>query len=119
MKKWAYQVQWYALNLLTYNSRIKFINKICNIIGDKGDDDGFTHRLLLHAPPDECRDAKTIMQARVPLVKLHNIFLFIHLTHMVNRRYEFSEEADKLLMAEFDKYQLLKQRAKRCDYGLL
>ena len=59
------------------------------------------------------------MQARTPLVKLHNIFLFIHLLHLVNRRYEFSEEAERLLMCEFDKYQILKQRSKRCDYGLL
>jgi hypothetical protein len=91
----------------------------CSSKAEKIDDDGFTHRLLIHAPPDECNEAEEIMAAETSTVKLHNLFLFMYLVHQVARRYTFTEDAEKILMTEFNKFQMLKKMCKRCDYGLL
>ena len=71
------------------------------------------------APPDECLSAESIMQAKPSKVRLHNLYLFIHLVHEVHRNYIFSTAAEEILLKEFNKYQALKKLAKRCDYNIL
>jgi hypothetical protein len=83
------------------------------------EDDGFSHRLLLHAPPDECLTGEEIINSRSSSVKLHNLFLFVNIVHMIFRRYTFSETAEQVLLAEFNRFQILKKKCKRCDYHLL
>lgn len=82
-------------------------------------DDGFSHRLLIYAPPDEADDGEAIMSAENPDARIHSIVLFTYLTHMVARHYTFTPEAEAILIQEYNRYKQLKQRAKRCDYTLL